>query len=50
MKLIFPLIGLLKCHLKMITTKPFTVGLKDIDESIMYYFDNVIKPSVIQNG
>ena len=32
------------------TTKPFTVGLKDIDESIMYYFDNVIKPSVIQNG
>jgi len=32
------------------TTKPFTVGLKDIDESIMYYFNNVIKPSVIQNG
>lgn len=32
------------------TTKPFTVGLQDIDESIMYYFDNVIKPSVIQNG
>ena len=32
------------------TTKPFTVGLKDIDESIMYYFDNVIRPSVIQNG
>ena len=32
------------------TNKPFTVGLKDIDESIMYYFDNVIKPSVIQNG
>ena len=31
-------------------TKPFTVGLKDIDESIMYYFDNVIRPSVIQNG
>ena len=30
-------------------TKPFTVGLKDIDESIMYYFDNVIRPSVIQN-
>ena len=32
------------------TTKPFSVGLKDIDESIMYYFDNVIKPTVIQNG
>ena len=30
--------------------KPFSVGLKDIDESIMYYFNNVIKPSVIQNG
>ena len=32
------------------TTKPFTVGLKDIDESIMYYFENVIRPFVIQNG
>lgn len=32
------------------TTKPFTVGLQDIDESIMYYFDNIIKPTVIQNG
>ena len=32
------------------STKPFTVGLKDIDESIMYYFNNVIKPFVIQNG
>ena len=32
------------------TTKPFTVGLQDIDESIMYYFDNVIRPTVIQNG
>jgi hypothetical protein len=31
-------------------TKIFTVGIKDIDESIMYYFNNVIKPSVIQNG
>ena len=31
-------------------TKPFTVGLQDIDESIMYYFENVIKPFVIQNG
>lgn len=32
------------------TTKPFTVGLQDIDESIMYYFKNVIRPFVIQNG
>ena len=32
------------------TTKPFTVGLQDIDESIMFYFQNVIKPTVIQNG
>ena len=32
------------------TSKPFSVGIKDIDESIMYYFDNIIKPTVIQNG
>jgi hypothetical protein len=32
------------------TTKPFTVGLQDIDESIMYYFQNVIRPTVYQNG
>jgi hypothetical protein len=32
------------------TTKSFTVGLQDIDESIMYYFQNVIRPFVIQNG
>ena len=30
--------------------KPFTVGLQDIDEAIFYYFDNVIQPSVVQNG
>jgi hypothetical protein len=30
--------------------KPFTVGLQDIDESIMYYFQNVIRPTVVQNG
>ena len=30
--------------------KPFSIGIKDIDESIMYYFNNVIRPSVIQNG
>ena len=32
------------------TVKPFTVGLEDIDSTILYYFNNVIKPSVIQNG
>jgi hypothetical protein len=32
------------------TTKPFTVGLQDIDESIMFYFQNVIRPTVMQNG
>ena len=30
--------------------KPFTVGLYDIDETIIYYFNNVIKPTVVQNG
>ena len=32
------------------TTKPFTVGLQDIDEAILYYFENVIKPTVYQNN
>jgi len=32
------------------TTKPFNIGIKDIDESIIYYFENVIKPTVYQNG
>ena len=26
------------------------VGIKDIDEAIFYYFNNVLKPSVLQNG
>ena len=30
--------------------KQFSVGLKDVDESIFFYFDNVIRPSVIQNS
>lgn len=30
--------------------KDFKVGLKDIDFAILYYFNNVIRPSVIQNG
>lgn len=27
-------------------TKPFTLGIKDIDEAIMYYMEEVIKPTV----
>jgi len=30
-------------------TKPFSVGIEDIDQAIMYYFQNVIRPFVIQN-
>lgn len=30
--------------------KDFTVGLQDIDTALLFYFNNVIKPSVIQNG
>ena len=30
--------------------KKFAIGLRDIDEAIFYYFNNVIKPSVIQNS
>ena len=30
--------------------KRFSIGLRDIDEAIFYYFDNVIRPSVIRNG
>jgi hypothetical protein len=30
--------------------KQFSVGLKDVDESIFYYFNNIIRPSVIQNS
>ena len=30
--------------------KQFSIGLRDIDETIVYYFNNVIKPSVVQNS
>jgi hypothetical protein len=30
-------------------TKPFSISLQDIDSAIMYYFQNVIKPFVVQN-
>lgn len=39
-----------KMSFKGDTVKPFSVGIQDIDESIFYYFENVIRPSVIQNG
>ena len=32
------------------TNKPFSIGIKDIDEAVFYYFQNVIKPFVYQNG
>jgi len=32
------------------STKPFSLGIKDIDEAIMYYMEEIIKPTVIQNG
>ena len=32
------------------TVKDISIGLQDIDEAIMYYFNNVIKPNVVQNG
>ena len=31
------------------TTKPYTISIQDIDEAIMYYFQNVIRPTVFQN-
>ena len=30
--------------------KIFSIGIKDLDETIMYYFENVIRPTVIQNN
>jgi hypothetical protein len=32
------------------TYKEFTVGLEDIDGALVYYFENVIRPTVYQNG
>jgi hypothetical protein len=32
------------------TVKPMSIGIQDIDEAIMYYFQNIIQPSVLQNG
>jgi hypothetical protein len=32
------------------TVKPLSIGIQDIDEAVMYYFQNIINPSVLQNG
>jgi hypothetical protein len=32
------------------TYKPFSVNIQDVDEAILYYFENVIQPYVLQNG
>ena len=32
------------------TIKDVSIGLQDHDEAIIYYFNNVIKPSLISNG
>ena len=32
------------------SVKPLSIGLEDLDGAVMYYFQNVIKPSVIHNG
>ena len=32
------------------TTKPYSIGIQDLDEAVMYYFNNVIKPYATQNG
>ena len=36
--------------LKGDTTKTISIGLQDIDETISYYFSNVIKPTALQNN
>jgi len=30
--------------------KDVSIGLQDIDNTILYYFENIIKPTVVQNG
>ena len=39
-----------KLSAKNDTSKPLSIGIKDLDEAVFYYFDNIIKPSVVQNG
>ena len=39
-----------KLSFKGDSTKPFSIGIQDLDEAVFYYFKNVIKPFVFQNG
>jgi hypothetical protein len=39
-----------KLSFKDDTTKPFSIGIQDLDEAVFYYFENVIQPFVYQNG
>jgi hypothetical protein len=40
----------LEYSLKNDKEKVFSVGIKDIDDAVMYYFTEVLKPSVVQNN
>ena len=44
------LIDQLKLSFKGDNTKPFSIGIQDLDEAVFYYFENVISPFVYQNG
>ena len=39
-----------KLSFKGDTAKQFSIGIQDLDEAVFYYFKNVIKPFVYQNG
>ena len=39
-----------KLSSKKDTSKEFSIGIQDLDEAVFYYFNNVIKPFVYQNG
>lgn len=32
------------------TVKPISIGIEDIDEAVFYYLENIIKPTILQNG
>jgi hypothetical protein len=40
----------LETSLKGDTDKDYSIGIKDIDEAVAYYFNNVLKLSVVQNN
>jgi hypothetical protein len=45
-----PINRALQTSFKGDNVKPFSIGIQDIDEAVFYYFENVIQPSVLQNG